>query len=96
MQVAGLDLGDARVEAVVADAAPEPAGVVGDDGAVGQVGGQRPEPGGVHRLADHEQRGAPVGGRERPRDVVDEVDLGEREGAGLHGPVRYQDQPIEN
>ena len=62
--------------AVLAGAAAEAARVVGDDGAVGEVRRQRAEAAGVHRLADHEQRRASVGGGQRAVDVVGDVDLG--------------------
>jgi len=62
--------------AVFASAAAETAWVVGDHGAVGEVRRQRSEAAGVHGLADHEQRWASVGRRQRAVYVVGDVDLG--------------------
>jgi hypothetical protein len=47
---------------VSADAAAEAARVIGDHGAVGEVRRQCAEAAGVHRLTDHDQRWASVGG----------------------------------
>jgi hypothetical protein len=59
------------VAAVVgANAATEPARVVRDDRAIGEVRRERAEPAGVHGLADHHQHRPAVGGRQRSVDVV--------------------------
>jgi len=77
VHVGSLDSGRMVVRAVPAGAAAEAPRVVGDHGAVREVRRQRAEAAGVHRLADHEQRWASIGGRERTMNVVDEVNFGE-------------------
>jgi hypothetical protein len=56
--------------AVSADAAAEAARVIRDHGPVREVRRQRVEAAGVHRLTDHEQRWASVGGGQRATDIV--------------------------
>ncbi len=73
MYVVRLDRGRMVDPAVLADAAAEAARVIGDHGPVREVRCQRGEAAGVHRLADHEQRWASVGGGQRATDVVGNV-----------------------
>src|SRR5690606_35367679 len=87
VQIGGLGLWAVVVSAVLADAAAQAARVVGDHGAVGEVGRKRAEALCRHGLTDHEQRGAPVSGRQRATDVVDEVDLGCLESVCSHTPM---------
>jgi hypothetical protein len=61
--------------AVLARAAPQAAGVVGDDRAVGELRGQGGEAVGVHGLTDHHQRRAPLRGRQRSAHVVGDLGL---------------------
>ena len=68
MQVVGVLLGRGLACGIGLRAALDAARVVGDDRAVGEVAGQRPEPAGAHRRADEQQdRGLPAGpcGRRR-------------------------------
>ena len=84
VHIACLDGGCVVDPTVFADAAAEAARVIGDHGAVGEVRRQRAEAAGVHRLPDHEQRGASVGGGQRALDVVDDVGLAGIEGVRIH------------
>ncbi len=59
--------------AVLANAAAEAARVIGDHGPVREMRRQRVEAAGVHRLTDHEQRWAYVGGGQRATDVIGDV-----------------------
>ena len=94
VHVAGLDPGIMVDPAVLAGAAAEAARVVGDHGAVREMRRQRAEAAGVHWLADHEQRWASIGGRQRTMDVVDEVGFGSLEHLRSHN--RADSSRVEN
>jgi hypothetical protein len=83
VQVGRLVLRGLVVATVAAHrAATQAARVVGDDGAVRELSGQIGEAVGLHRLADHEQQGPSVGGRDGSVHVVHEVDVGQVQGLG--------------
>ena len=68
MQVVGVLLGRGRAGRIGLRAALDAARVVGHDGAIGEVAGERAEPAGAHRRADQEQhrgRRSPPRGRRR-------------------------------
>src|SRR5690606_30176436 len=79
VEVLGLLLGAVRRLAVVSRAAPEPAGVVRHDGALGEVRGERAETFSGHGLADEEQHGTLVRRRDRPAHVEGDRGAGDRE-----------------
>ena len=90
VQIARLDRRRVVFPAVSANAAAEPARVIGDNGAVGKVRGQSIEATGGHRLTDHEQRQTSVRGWQRAAHVVGDVRLDRLEYVRLyrhHGPV---------
>ena len=76
VHVIRLDRGRVVDPAVFACAAAQATRVIGDHGAVGEVLRQRGEAAGVHGLADHEQRWAPVGGGQRAADIVSDTGPG--------------------
>ena len=71
--------------AVAAGAPAESARVVRDDGAVRELGDQVGEAVGGHGLADDQQHLSPVGRGQRAVHVVDDLGVGQGQGAGLHG-----------
>jgi hypothetical protein len=87
VQVRRVQVGGALGPAVLAPAAADAARVVEDDRPVREVLGHGVEALGRHRVARHHQRRLAVGGGQRSRYVVHEVDVGglERVGLLLHG-----------
>jgi hypothetical protein len=76
VHVLGL-VGRRVVDPTIRARAPaEPARVIRDHRAVREIRRQRGEAGRLHRLADHEQRWASLGGRQRATHVVDELGRG--------------------
>jgi hypothetical protein len=76
VHVVGLDRRRMIDAAVFAGAAAEPARVIRDHGAVGEVRRQRAEAAGVHGLTDHEQRGPSVGRGQWAVEVIGDVGPG--------------------
>ena len=72
--------------AVTAGAPAESPRVVRDDRAVRELGDQVGEALDGHGLADDQQRLPVVGRRQRTVHVVDDLGVGQGQGAGLHGP----------
>ena len=93
VQVLGLPLGVVVGAAVGASAAAEAPGIV-CDGAVVEVRREGAEATGVHGLGDHEQRRAPIGGRQVAAHVIRQGRARSLEGAGGGHVVLLSHQPL--